>query len=68
MVGKVKMGGNVRRCARLVEEGDRGGKQGLRLQKPLEVVLLSRHCPRSARLPLGWLDPAPDGAEDSVRM
>ena len=54
--------------APVVEEGDRGGKQGVRLQKPLEVVLLSRHCPRSARLPLGWLDPAPDGAEDSVRM
>jgi len=31
--------------APVVEEGDRGGKQGVRLQKPLEVVRLSRHCP-----------------------
>lgn len=67
MVGKVKMGGNVRRCARLVEEGDRGGKQGLRLQNPLQVVRLSRHCPRSVRLPFDWRDPAPDGAEDAVQ-
>jgi hypothetical protein len=53
--------------APVVEEGDRGGKQGVRLQKPLEVVRLSRHCPPSARLFFDWLDPAREGAEDTVQ-
>ena len=68
MVRKVEMGGDVRGRPDFVEESDRRGDQGLRLQKRVEVVRLSRHGPRSAARPSpDSLNAARKRAEDAVQ-